>query len=87
MLHYDATMRTTVEIEPALLDQAKVEAARTGRRVSDLVQDGLRLLLSGQEDTPPLTDLPRYGGSGLVHGVDLENRDALLDLLDLLDER
>lgn len=79
---YDVVMRTTVDIDASLLEQAKVEAARTGRRVSDLVQEGLRLRLSQQTGTAALVELPTYGGSGLLPGVDLEDRDALLALLD-----
>lgn len=75
-------MRTTVSIDDALLRQAKVEAARRGRSLSDLVGDGLRLLLHRPAEAPPPVDLPTFGGSGLLPGVDLEDKDGLSVLLD-----
>ncbi len=79
-------MRTTVTIDDELLRQAKAVAARTGRNLGDVVDDALRLLLVEKEPGGrPDVALPTYGGSGLVPGVDLEDKDALAALLD--DER
>ena len=39
-------MKTTVEIEDSLLDQAKRHARETGRQLEELVEDGLRRVLS-----------------------------------------
>lgn len=75
-------MRTTVSIDDALLQQAKVEAARRGRSLSDLVGDGLRLLLHRPVEARPPIDLPVFGGSGLLPGVDLEDKEGLSALLD-----
>lgn len=44
-------MRTTVDIPDALLRRAKSEAALQGRKLKDLVAEGLRLVL--QEEKPP----------------------------------
>ena len=41
-----ASMKTTVDIEDRLLDQAKRHARETGRQLEELVEDGLRLVLS-----------------------------------------
>lgn len=82
MRQYDALMRTTVDIDEALLTEAKLAAARSGRRVSDLVAEGLRLLLSRQEAPTGPVDLPVFAGSGLQPGVDLEDREGLQALLD-----
>ena len=45
-----AIMKTTVDIENALLNRAKLHAQRTGRPLEELVEDGLRHVLSM---TPP----------------------------------
>ena len=76
-------VRTTVNIDDRLLKQAKVAASRSGRSLSDLVDDGLRLLLSrAAPGARKPIELPTFGGSGLRPGVDLEDKPALLDLLD-----
>jgi hypothetical protein len=76
-------MRTTVNIDDRLLRQAKLAATRSGRSLSDLVDDGLRLLLRrAAPDARDLSALPTFGGSGLRPGVDLEDKAALLELLD-----
>jgi hypothetical protein len=40
-------MRTTLDIDDDLYQQAKVEAARSGRTVTSLVEDALRSLVAG----------------------------------------
>ena len=50
-------MRTTVDIPDELLRRAKSEAALRGRKLKDLVEEGLRLVLaapfSGGDAPPP----------------------------------
>lgn len=66
-----------------VLREAKLAAARSGRTLSDLVEDGLRVLL-GRRSAPTSTAaaLPVFGGSGLRPGVDLEDKEGLAALLD-----
>lgn len=47
-------MKTTVEVPDELYRRAKAEAALRGRKLRDLVEEGLRLVL----DAPPRTDRP-----------------------------
>jgi hypothetical protein len=76
-------VRTTVTISDDLLQEAKLLATRTGRSLGDVVDDALRVLLarSGRRATAAVV-LPRYGGSGLLPGVDLEDKESLAALLD-----
>ena len=77
------SMRTTVSIPDDLLRDAKLAAAGAGRTLSDLVEDGLRLLLARREPSATTTlTLPVFGGSGLRPGVDLEDKEGLAALLD-----
>jgi len=47
-------MKTTLEIPDSLFRQAKAHAALTGRKLKDLVADGLRLVLThGVAQTRP----------------------------------
>ncbi len=77
-------MRTTVNVNDALLQQAKELALRTRRPLGEVVDDGLRLLLAKSDEAQPRepVELPTYGGSGLQPGVDLEDKEALAVLLD-----
>jgi len=42
---WDHAMKTTIEVSDALYRRAKSEAALRGRKVKDLVEEGLRLVL------------------------------------------
>lgn len=80
-------MRTTVSVPDDLLRDAKLAAAGAGRTLSELVEDGLRLLLA-RRDSPATAapTLPIFGGSGLRPGVDLEDKEGLAALLDEAEE-
>lgn len=75
-------MRTTVNIDDDLLAQARQVAVRTRRSLGDVVDDALRVLLARTTGSGGSVELPTFGGSGLVPGVDLEDKDALAELLD-----
>jgi predicted component of type VI protein secretion system len=47
-------MKTTVEVPYDLYRRAKAEAALRGRKLKDLIEEGLRLVL----DTPPKSHSP-----------------------------
>ena len=52
-------MRTTVDIPDKLFRRAKSEAALRGRKLKDLVEEGLRLVLEKQQPAlgkPPSTE-------------------------------
>lgn len=79
---YDVGMRTTLNISDQLLEQARAYAGQNRRTLGEVVDDGLRLLFRRHEDaTTQRVKLPTDGGSGLQPGVDLEDKDALADLL------
>ncbi len=81
-------MRTTVTIDDDLLRRARAEALSSGRSLGDVVDDGLRVLFGNRDrGARVVVTLPTFGGSGLRPGVDLEDKDALAELLDLSDER
>jgi len=77
-------MRTTVTIDDELLMQARERALRSGTTLGSVVEDALRLLLAEHRAHRERVaeELPVYGGSGLRPGVDLDDRDALAELLD-----
>lgn len=76
-------MRTTIRIDDDLYRRAKTRAAREGRTVGELIEDAVRTSLQPRRRTDrDLDELPVYGGSGLLPGVDLDDRSALIDLMD-----
>ena len=50
-------VKTTVELPDTLYRQAKAEAALRGRKLKDLVEEGLRLVLQAPPDTARHPDL------------------------------
>lgn len=80
-------MRTTIDIQDALLEKAKRDAAATGRRLSEVVNAIILTHYSRQEQRPAkptLTELPVWGGEGrgLQPGIDLHRNESIYDALD-----
>jgi hypothetical protein len=78
-------MRTTVRLDDALLDRARLEAARRGETLTALIERGLRLALANPHRRPGRirVEIPvcREGG-GTLPGVDLDDSAALLDIIE-----
>ncbi len=75
-------MRTTVNIDDRLLIEVKTVAARSGRTVSDVIDDALRAAIQRRQAPPTRLDLPTHAGGGLQPGVDLDDSADLLDRMD-----
>ncbi len=76
--------RTTIRLDPALLSEAKAHAARSGRTLTNLIEEALREALSrgaSTLDTAPYR-VEAFCGTGLAPGVDLDDSAALLDLME-----
>ncbi len=75
-------LRTTLNLPDGLVAQAKIRAAESGRTLTSLVEEGLRLVLE-QQDIPVAPEpLPAYGQPGGRILVDLTDRDAVWAVLD-----
>ena len=76
-------MRTTINLDDALLAEAKQVAARTGRSLTAVVEDALRQSLYRRDPaTRQSVELPVFGEGGTQPGVDLDDSAALLDLME-----
>jgi hypothetical protein len=76
-------MRTTINIDDALLAEAKQVAARTGQSLTAVVEDALRESLHRRHPTTRrAVELPVFGEGGVRPGVDLDDSAALLDLME-----
>ncbi len=76
-------MRTTVNIDDHLLAEAKILAARTSRSLGSVLEDALRAMLRRDEEGLGDSEfrLPTHGAGGLHAGVDLDDKDALAELM------
>ena len=68
-------MKTTLNIDDAVMAELKREAAREGRTMSEMVETALRLLLRSQRKRGTLPTLPSFRSGGAL--VDVSDRDAL----------
>ncbi len=78
-------MRTTVRLDPGLMDSARAEARRRGTTVTALIEEGLRHVLRRDaiaEPRRPVTLLVCRAGGGTLPGVDLDDSAATLDRLE-----
>lgn len=80
-------MRTTLQLEDGLFREAKEQAAREGKPLKQLLEEGLRLVLKQRRERAssvgaPLLTLPVSTCSGGTQaGVDLTDSSALEDIL------
>lgn len=77
-------MRTTITIDDALLAEAKVIAARSGRTLGAVIEDALRVAIAQRRAATkgPRVPLPTYSGGRLQPGVNLDSNSDLLDLME-----
>jgi hypothetical protein len=76
-------VRTTINLDDALLAEAKQVAARTGRSLTAVVEDALRQSLHRRQPaTRQAVDLPVFGEGGTRPGVDLDDSAGLLDVME-----
>lgn len=70
---YGNPMKTTIELPDPLYRQAKAEAALRGRKLKDLIEQGLRLVLETPAEprpAPTLAKLMKPGLGMIDSGVD-----------------
>ena len=77
-------MRTTLQLDDALIRDAKQAALESGRTLTAVVEDALRQSLSRREKgghRRPVS-FTTFGGNGVLPGVDLDDSPGLLDRMD-----
>jgi hypothetical protein len=75
-------MRTTIRIDDELYRSVKERAARTGRTVTAVIEDAIRLAFTLPQPRGELEPTPVFGGSGTLPGVDLSDNAATHELMD-----
>jgi predicted transcriptional regulator len=77
-------MRTTIKLPDELLVHVKNLAAASHTTLTALIEDALREVLGKRRRARKheLVKLKTFGRQGLLPGVDLDDTDALLDLME-----
>jgi 8-oxo-dGTP pyrophosphatase MutT (NUDIX family) len=66
-----------------LYRRAKARAASSGQTVAELIEDAVRVALRPRRgDESVVAELPVFGGSGVMPGVDLADGGALRELME-----
>ena len=73
-------MKTTLNIDDALMAELKRESARQGRTMSELVESALRLQFRPKKAREMLRPLPSFRGGGCL--VEIADRDALYQAME-----
>jgi hypothetical protein len=73
-------MKTTLNIDDAVMVRLKREAARQGRTMSELVETALRGLLQSRKKPVELCPLPTFNSGGAL--VDVADREALYQAME-----
>ena len=67
-------MKATIDLDDALYRRLKVEAARRGRTVRELVADGIRAVLDAPSPVPArVSESPNWYGSLSTYGKKVED--------------
>jgi Arc/MetJ family transcription regulator len=73
-------MKTTLNIDDAVMARLKREAARQGRTMSELVEAALRGLLRSRKEPVELSALPTFNSGGAF--IDVADREALYQAME-----
>jgi plasmid stability protein len=73
-------MKTTLNIDDAVMARLKREAARQGRTMSEMVETALRGLLQSRKEPVELPALPTFNSGGAF--IDVADREALYQAME-----
>jgi hypothetical protein len=78
-------VRTTVRLPEDLIRRAKRKAATDGKSLTELIEDGLRIVVRDSSRKPGRRVLPPVSSAsgGLMPGIDLNDSAALQEIEDL----
>lgn len=77
-------MRTTVTLPDPIYDDVRVRAAQSGRSVSSVIEEALRVYLLAAAAPAPVAapPLPTMRSGGTRPGIDLDDMSAVREILD-----
>ncbi len=75
-------MRTTIRIDDEVYRRVKQVADRSDRTIGQVIEDAIQLAFRPTRSEAPIADLPVFGGSGIMPGVDLTSNRSIADAMD-----
>jgi hypothetical protein len=75
-------MRTTIRIDDEVYRRVKQVADRSDRTIGQVIEDAIQLALRPAGNDESVAELPVYGGSGVMPGVDLTSNRSVAEAMD-----
>ena len=75
-------MRTTIRIDDEVYRRVKQIAERSDRTIGQVIEDAIQLAFRPTRNDVSVSDLPVYGGSGVMPGVDLTSNRSVAEAMD-----
>ncbi len=75
-------MRTTIRIEDDVNRRVKQVADRSDRTIGQVIEDAIQLAFRPTRNDVSVVDLPVFGGSGVMPGVDLTSNRSVAEAMD-----
>ena len=75
-------MRTTIRIDDEVYRRVKQVADRSDRTIGQVIEDAIQLAFRPTRSHESVADLPVYGGSGVMPGVDLRSNRSVAEAMD-----
>ncbi len=75
-------MRTTIRIDDEVYRRVKQVADRSDRTIGQVIEDAIQVAFRPARKDVHLSDLPVFGGSGVMPGVDLTSNRSVAEAMD-----
>ncbi len=75
-------MRTTIRIDDEVYRRVKQVADRSDRTIGQVIEDAIQLAFRPARNEGSIAELPVYGGSGVMPGVDLTSNRSVAEAMD-----
>ena len=75
-------MRTTIRIDDEVYRRVKQIADRSDRTIGQVIEDAIQVAVRPTRIEVPIADLPVFGGSGVMPGVDLTSNRSVAEAMD-----
>jgi hypothetical protein len=75
-------MRTTIRIDDEVYRRVEQVADRSDRTIGEVIEDAIQLAFRPTGTQVPIAELPVFGGSGVMPGVDLTSNRSVAEAMD-----